>query len=52
MKVAKLYMKDELLEDYLYTLELCKEILPSDTHINHYNRLDFLIEQIKHQLNL
>lgn len=48
--MASIQIHDENLENYLYTLEICKKELPSDAHPVHYKRLNDLIERIKWEL--
>jgi hypothetical protein len=48
--MAAIYIRDENLKDYLYTLEICKKELPDHSHPAHYERLDNLIDWIKWEL--
>ena len=48
--MATIYISDETLRDYLYTLEVCKKELPSEAHPAHHRRLEDLIYKIEWKL--
>lgn len=48
--MATIFILDENLKDYLFTLEVCKKELPSDAHPDHYRRLNDLTGEIEWKL--
>lgn len=45
--MATIYLNDNELDNYLHTLEICKNNLPGDAHQSHYDRLNILIEKFE-----